>query len=64
MNFVRHCFQEMHSQHNQHGCPYLHWFYRMARDTHLEQLFQLFDTEIEGQYVHKHTIHLNLDYLA
>ena len=51
MDFVRHCFQEMHNQHNQHGCPYLHWFYRMAHDTHLMQLFQLFETEIEGQFI-------------
>ena len=51
MDFVRHCFQGMHYQHNQHGCPYLHWFYRMACDNYLMQLFQLFETDIKGQFI-------------
>jgi len=50
IEFVRQCFHQMRSSHNsgQHSCQYTQWFYRMSRDKHIDQLFNMFEMEIDG----------------
>ena len=52
---LKHCFREMHAgrkEMNMERCPYLRWFQHMSQDHNVEQLFRLFESEIQGIVIH------------